>query len=37
MEELDGEVAMDSEAHWQKVWSSKEPDGVSWFEAEAAT
>ncbi len=27
----------DPEAHWQKVWTTKAPDQVGWFEAEPAT
>jgi len=26
----------DPEAHWQNVWTTKEPDQVGWFEAEPA-
>jgi len=25
------------ELHWQKVWTSKAPDEVSWFEQDPAT
>jgi hypothetical protein len=25
------------EPHWQKVWTSKAPDQVSWFEQDPAT
>jgi hypothetical protein len=31
------EVPMDSQAHWQKVWTSRKPHEVSWFEAESGT
>ncbi len=36
-DESGGEVPVDSQAHWQKVWTSKKPDEVSWFEPEAGT
>jgi hypothetical protein len=27
----------DPEAHWQKMWMTKAPDQVGWFETEPAT
>jgi hypothetical protein len=25
------------QSHWQKIWTSKSPDQVSWFEPDPAT
>jgi len=34
---LSEEMPVGNAEHWNRIWGSKQPETVSWFEAEPAT